>query len=143
MSKPTFINVYGAGNSILIAPMAGWGGGYRETGEHGKAKLDDPDLAALFNDLMDRSDIRLGAYQQGVPVPYAKTGYGKAAAMARRHGAPLLCAQLFREENGKLTLQLFGPVPGERGLAPAGAPENPVDLEEAIVRIQTLFAANS
>lgn len=143
MSKPTFISIYGAGETLLITPMAGWGGGYRETGEQRKAKLNDPDLAEILDALMDQSDIRMGAYEEGKPVPYANTGYGKAAAMARRRGAPLLCAQLFREEAGRLTLQMLGPVPGERGLAPAGDPENPVDLAEATVRIRDLFAAKS
>lgn len=139
MTKPGCLNAYVAGETLLLVPMAGWGGGFREQEEQERLAADDPALADALGRMLEASDARPGGFDRPALAP-GRTGYAKAGAMARRKGVELRCFSLLREETDNLTLQLLGPVAGQRGLGPEGPAEHPRDLAETAQRIRKLIA---
>jgi hypothetical protein len=141
MTTPGYLNAYLAGDTLLIVPMAGWGGAYKEQEEQERIGVDDAGLEAVLARTLDISDVRPGGFDRD-NIPQGKTGYARAGAMARRKGAPLRCFSLTRDEAGVLTLQLLGPVPGQRGLMPEGPQEHPQSLAEAVQHIRARLQPN-
>lgn len=140
MIKPGYVNIYVAGDALLLVPMAGWGGGYKEQDEQDRLDAADPGLEAALDRMLAFSDLRPGGFDRP-SVPYSKTAYARAGAMARRKGAKLRCFRLLRDETGLFTLQLLCPIVGERGLGPETSEEHPRDIAEAAYRIRTMVEA--
>lgn len=142
MTKPGYVNIYAAGETLLLAPMAGWGGGYKEMGSLVEHRLGEAGLERILAELLESSDLRPEAFDRP-GVPPSKTGYAKAAAIARRRRAILRGFNLLRDEAGDLSLQRLGPVPRSRGLGPDGPEQRPQDLAHAADMIRSALGEDS
>jgi hypothetical protein len=135
MTKPGYVSIYAAGETLLLAPMAGWGGGYKEMAGLVTHKLGEAGLEKILAGQLDRSDLRPDAFDRP-SIARSKTGYAKAAAIAKRGKVTLRGFRFQRDEGGELTLQRLGPVKGSRGLGPDGREYHPQDLAHAAAFIR-------
>jgi hypothetical protein len=113
-TRTEMANVYVAGDWLIAAAVAGFGGVYREIAGWERVRFDEAEATAAIERQLARSDIESGALSRHPPLSGRRSAFGEARRLARQGGAS---PRLFRvlREGRDLTVFIDAPAPDGRG----------------------------